>query len=202
MPVSSPDAHASRNAAVRVVIVGNSGSGKSTLAASIAAVSGATCLDLDTVAWEPGQSATPRAESAALADVETFCRRHFGWIVEGCYERLACATLGYRPNLVFLNPGLEACLANCRARAWEPHKYESRKEQDANLSLLLCWVEQYYMRPGPMSLAAHREFFAAYAGPKREVRSLPAVGGRDSVLIAWSLAATARSDDRSGPAAP
>jgi adenylate kinase family enzyme len=180
---------------VRVVILGNSGSGKSTLAAAIAAAASVASLDLDTVAWVPGEPATPRPESAASADVDAFCRRHAGWIVEGCYETLARAALYHEPRLLFLNPGLEACLANCRARAWEPHKYSSREEQDANLPFLLSWIEQYYTRPGPLSLAAHRELFESYAGPKREVRSLPATGRLDATLLGWTLGADTRSPE-------
>ena len=40
---------------MRCAILGNSGSGKSTLARLLAADDGATLLDLDTVAREPGQ---------------------------------------------------------------------------------------------------------------------------------------------------
>jgi hypothetical protein len=84
-----------------------------------------------------------------------------------------------------LNPGLEACLANCRSRPWEPHKYASKEDQDANLQFLLSWVEEYYVRAGPMSLAAHRECFASYAGLKRELQRLPDMHGVDPQLLAW-----------------
>ncbi len=40
---------------MRIAILGNSGSGKSTLARRLAAEAFAAVLDLDTVAWEPGE---------------------------------------------------------------------------------------------------------------------------------------------------
>ena len=73
------------------------------------------------------------------------------------------------PELVFLNPGLAACLQNCRNRPWEPHKYASRAEQDSKLEFLLDWVADYYRRDGDMSLVRHRAIFDAYQGPKREL---------------------------------
>jgi len=158
---------------MRVAILGNSGSGKSTLAAALAAVGNLPCLDLDTVAWEPGHTPVPRGEELACADVRAFCRSNRNWIVEGCYATLIEAALEFTPRLVFLNPGLEACLANCRLRPWEPHKYASKQEQDANLQFLLSWVADYYNRTGPISLTTHANCFRAYAGLKRELQSLP-----------------------------
>lgn len=168
-----------------IAILGNSGSGKSTLAAALAAAGGVPCLDLDTVAWEPGQIAVPRPEALARAAVRSFCRGHSNWLVEGCYTMLIEAALEFRPKLVFLNPGLEACLANCRSRPWEPHKYISQQDQDAKLEFLLSWVADYYARSGPLSLAAHERCFKAYAGPKYELRSLPTLGALDPELAAW-----------------
>jgi adenylate kinase family enzyme len=157
-----------------IAIVGNSGSGKSTLARRLADNVGAAVLDLDTVAWEPGQVAVPRDPAAAAADVEAFCASHRTWVVEGCYASLVRATFAFRPRLIFLDPGLEQCLANCRARPWEPHKYASREEQDERLGFLLSWVADYYTRDGDLSLAGHQALFDAYAGPKQHVRELAA----------------------------
>ena len=53
---------------MRIAILGNSGSGKSTVARSLAARSGAVLLDLDTVAWEPGQIAVARSPQVARDD--------------------------------------------------------------------------------------------------------------------------------------
>ncbi len=158
---------------MRVAILGNSGSGKSTLAHRIATTANATVLDLDTVAWEPGKIAIPRDPAAAVADVHAFCTSNADWVVEGCYASLVGATLSHGPQLVFLDPGLESCLANCRARPWEPHKYRSKEEQDRHLDFLLSWVAEYYRRDGDMSLERHQALFDRYRGPKQRVRGLP-----------------------------
>jgi adenylate kinase family enzyme len=153
---------------MRVAIIGNSGSGKSTFARRLAQ-DRVPVLDLDEVAWEEGRLAERRPLAAALADVRRFCERHDAWIVEGCYGDLIGGALEYRPELVFLNPGEDACLRHCRERSWEPHKYSSAAEQDATLAALLTWVSDYYHREGDLSLRGHRELFDGYHGPKREV---------------------------------
>ena len=128
---------------MRIAIIGNSGSGKSTLARWLAAKSGAPLLDLDTVAWVPGRIAVPRAPADAENEVRSFCSGSKKWVVEGCYANLVNAALAFSPRLLFLNPGEEQCLANCRARPWEPHKYDSKDEQDTHLPFLLSWVGEY-----------------------------------------------------------
>lgn len=152
---------------VRVAILGNSGSGKSTLARRLA--DGADVLDLDTVAWEPGRIAAPRDPLVAAAEVRAFCSSRDRWVVEGCYGGLVEATFPSRPHLLFLDPGVERCLAHCRARPWEPHKYASAAEQDERLPFLLRWVEEYYARDGDLSHRRHLELFLHYDGPKRHL---------------------------------
>jgi hypothetical protein len=75
----------------------------------------------------------PRAPDEAENQVRPFCSDHKHWIVEGCYANLVYAALAFSPRLLFLNPGEEQCVANCRARRWEPHKYRSKNEQDTHL---------------------------------------------------------------------
>jgi hypothetical protein len=137
------------------------------------------------VAWEPGQIALPRDSGAARADVVAFCRSHDHWVVEGCYASLVDATLPFGPRLVLLDPGEAQCLANCRARPWEPHKYASRDEQDERLAFLLDWVRAYYTRGGDMSLAGHRALFEAYAGPKVQLLELPRLEPPARDLLGW-----------------
>lgn len=170
---------------MRIAIIGNSGSGKSTLAQWLARSADLAMLDLDSVAWEPDRPAVPRPEARAVADVETFCTAHGGWVVEGCYGNLVEAALRFHPLLVFMNPGVDACTANCRQRPWEPHKYASREAQDANLGFLLSWVAEYYTRDGPMSLAAHRALFDRYAGRKVELPRVPGLSPPDPDLVVW-----------------
>ncbi len=109
------------------------------------------------------------AEARILADLEVFCSASDRWIIEGCYADVVRASLRWEPELLFMNSCVEVCLRHCRERPWEPHKYRSRQEQDANLAFLLEWVSEYYRRDGSMSLRAHREVFDGYAGKKREI---------------------------------
>lgn len=155
----------------RVLILGNSGSGKSTLAAQLGAELGVPVLDLDSLVWEPGRIAVARPAADVQRDLRDFCARHASWIVEGCYGDLAAVVLDGRTELIFLHPGEAVCLARCRARPWEPHKYASKEEQDARLDFLLAWVSDYYHREGPLSLRGHRSLFDAYSGPKRELNA-------------------------------
>jgi adenylate kinase family enzyme len=166
---------------MRIAIVGNSGSGKSTLAQRLARVHATQVLDLDTVAWEPGEIAHPRSPTAAAADVRSFCDSGEHWIVDGCYATLIGVALEYEPHLLFLDPGLEQCLMNCKARPWESHKYRSKAEQDEKLAFLLSWVADYYRRDGEMSYQGHQALFQSYAGPKQRLDALP---GRDFALDA------------------
>jgi adenylate kinase family enzyme len=151
---------------MRIAIVGNSGSGKSTLAHQLAEIHSLPILDLDTVAWEPGRVAVPRSPAKATAELNAFLNTHDRWVVEGCYGNLTRVALERSPALVFLEPGVEACRANCRNRPWEPHKYATREEQDERLEYLLAWVEEYYSRMDSLSLADHRALFDAYDGRK------------------------------------
>ena len=157
----------------RFAIIGNAGSGKSTLAWQLAGEMDLALLDLDIVAWEPERVAVPRPPDAAAADVHNFCRSYPQWVLEGCYPELIATALNYRPHLLLLDPGMDQCLANCRARPWEPHKYRSRAEQDRKLGMLMAWVEGYYHRDGDISLAAHEALFEAYRGPKQRLSRLP-----------------------------
>jgi len=158
---------------MRIAIIGNSGSGKSTLARQLSDVHGLPILDLDTIAWEPGKIAVARPAVDVIADLLVYCTSHEHWIVEGCYGDLMRVVLERSPALVFLQPGLEACVANCRNRPWEPHKYASQEEQDEKLTFLLTWVEEYYSRSGSLSLADHQALFDAYRGRKLVLTQQP-----------------------------
>jgi adenylate kinase family enzyme len=170
---------------VRIAILGNSGSGKSTLAAWLAARLGAAQLDLDSVAWVPGKIAVARPAEQALKDVQSFCTSCDQWVVEGCYAGLIERSLQLKPLLLFLNPGVESCIANCQARPWEPHKYRTRQEQDERLAFLLAWVREYYSRDGEMSLVAHRSCFDSYTGQKQEVTEVPCLEPPSPVALEW-----------------
>jgi adenylate kinase family enzyme len=170
---------------MRVAILGNSGSGKSTLANWLAQSADLAVLDLDSVAWEPDQPAVARSSTLAEADVAKFCTTHSRWVLEGCYGNLIEAAFQFHPFLIFLNPGLESCTAHCLNRPWEPHKYRSKQEQDANLQFLLSWVAGYYTRNGPMSLGTHQAVFDKYPGRKVELQRVPQLSPPEVEVLAW-----------------
>ncbi len=154
------------------MIFGNSGSGKSTLARAKAGSLGCPHLDLDTVAWEEGlEVPTRRALGASEGAIRRFLAGHRSWVVEGCYADLLEFVTPEATLLIFLNPGVEVCVDNARARPFEPHKYPTKAAQDANLELLTGWIARYPERDDEFSLAAHRRIFDAYPGDKIELTS-------------------------------
>jgi len=157
---------------MRLLIMGNSGSGKSWRSQALAARHGLVHLDLDTIVWEPGQIAVPRAPEQVRADLLAFVDANDSWVAEGCYGDLVEAALPFCSELVFMNPGLDTCLDNNRKRPWEPHKYDSMEAQQSKLAFLLEWVAGYYTRDDAMSYARHRRIFDAFGGNKTEVTAL------------------------------
>ncbi len=150
----------------RILIFGNSGSGKTTMARALAARDGLPHLDLDSLAWASPAVRRPAEESAA--EIRAFMESNPAWVMEGCYGGLLEVALPHATEVRFLNPGVEACVAHCRARPWEPEKYESRQAQDAMLEFLLGWVREYDTRDDEYSLARHRALFDAFPGRKHE----------------------------------
>ena len=131
-------------------------------------------LDLDAIVWEPGQIAVQRSPDSVAASLLSFIDSQAAWVIEGCYGELIPAASAHCTLLVFLNPGIDACLANNLRRPWEPHKYASLELQNAMLSQLQEWVVDYYQREDAWSYRAHREIFDAFTGPKVEHRELGA----------------------------
>jgi adenylate kinase family enzyme len=164
-----------RETLIRLLIVGNSGSGKSTLADRLAERHQLSHLDLDSLAWDPPGSATRRLFAESLGDLTAFIADHASWVIEGCYARLIETALSNCTRLIFLNPGVEACIANARLRPWERHKYLSRELQDANLEMLIGWISGYPARDDELSLGAHRALFDGFAGDKIELVSREAI---------------------------
>lgn len=159
------------NAARRILIFGNSGAGKSTLAKSLCRAQCLAHLDLDTLAWLPTLPPQRKPLTQSATAIAEFIAANNGWVIEGCYTDLLEIAAPDASDIVFLDLPLHECIANARARPWEPHKYATRAEQDANLDMLIDWIAQYTTRDDTFSHAAHRDFYARHAGPKRIVAS-------------------------------
>ena len=155
----------------RLIVFGNSGSGKSTLAMRLAGASALAHLDLDVLAWEPATPPRRRPLGESIREIAAFMEANPGWVIEGCYADLLLAASGRCTRMIFLNPGVDACIANAKARPWEPHKYPSKQAQDANLEMLIGWIRDYERRSDEFSLGAHRALFEGFRGDKVELAS-------------------------------
>ena len=153
---------------MKILIYGNSGSGKSTYAQTLAAQHGLSHLDLDSIVWGPGKIAVQRDPQSIASSLMDFVSSHRMWVIEGCYGELVESATAHCTELVFLNPGREACIANNLRRPWEPHKYASLEQQNSMLSTLQSWVADYYSREDAWSYKAHRRIFDSYRGSKVE----------------------------------
>ncbi|MCL7945321.1 hypothetical protein [Marinobacter sp. ATCH36] len=152
---------------MKTILLGNAGAGKSTLSKRLIAKHPAARLSLDEVAFCEGTQRRPLQDS--IADVRVFIADHESWIIEGCYADIIEPILGECDELIFLNPGVDVCIAHCRARPWEPEKFGSKEEQDKNLENLIEWVAAYDTRSDEYGLRRHRVLYEAYKGNKREL---------------------------------
>ncbi len=152
---------------MKVIILGNAGSGKTTLAKKLQTKQPVAILPLDNVAFHGGVERRPLADS--IADVTRFIEDNESWIIEGCYADIVEPILPRCETLIFLNPGVDACVAHCRGRQWEPDKFASRSKQDEHLENLIEWVRSYETRQDEYGLRSHRALFDAFPGDKREM---------------------------------
>jgi adenylate kinase family enzyme len=155
---------------MRLVLLGNAGAGKSTMARRIIASENIPRLSLDEIAWDEGAKRKPL--DASLRRLNPFIETYDQWIIEGCYSDLVEAALPYCSELRFLNPGIEACVAHCKRRPWEPDNFPSAAKQEAMLQRLIQWVKEYESRDDEYGLKRHRRVFDNYTGPKREYTSV------------------------------
>ena len=151
---------------MRVIILGNAGAGKSTLSRSLIARHPAARLSLDEVAFHGGTERRPLLDS--IRDAKRWIAGNDSWIIEGCYADIIEPLLEHCDQLIFLNPGIDACISHCRSRPWEPEKFGSRQEQDDNLENLVQWVGSYESRTDEYGLARHRRLYDSFNGQKRE----------------------------------
>ena len=92
--------------------------------------------------------------------LRSFIDSHAAWVIEGCYGELVRAASAHCTLLVFLNPGMDACLANNLKRPWEP-QVSSLELRNTMLSQLQEWVACYYQREDAWSYRVYREIFDA-----------------------------------------
>lgn len=150
----------------KVVIFGNFSSGKSTLAKALKESEGLPHLDLDTIAWLPTLPPQRKLMSESKREIDAFIESNGRWVIEGCYSDLLDIVLPVSSEIIFLNLPVDACVANAKQRPWEPHKYESKQAQDANLNMLTNWIAQYTERDDIFSQSAHEALFRGYEGKK------------------------------------
>ena len=154
---------------MKVILLGNAGAGKSTLSRKLIAKHPAARLSLDEVAFQNGTERRPLEDS--IEDVERWIADKDSWIIEGCYADIIEPVLKHCYELIFLNPGVDTCIAHCLSRPWEPEKFGSRHEQDENLDNLLEWVRSYESRTDEYGLLRHRELYESFKGKKRELNN-------------------------------
>lgn len=145
---------------------GCSGSGKSTLARRLAAEGGLVHVDLDAFAWEPEAPTTRRSAQASIDALRAHLDGRAA-VIEGMYVDLIGMLITEADTLVFLDLPVSVCLAHCRARPHEPHKFATPEAQDGWLPQLLAFVEGWPTRAGPLGRADHVALFDAHLGPKR-----------------------------------
>lgn len=150
----------------KTVIFGNSGAGKSTMAKAIVAAESAGHLDLDTIAWLLTAPPTRMPLEQSFALVDAFLQDNTCWVIEGCYADLIEYALHHADNAIFLNLPASLCVENAKARPWEPHKYPSKAAQDANLDMLINWIQDYDTRDDGFSRASHQALFDGFEGQK------------------------------------
>jgi len=151
---------------MKTVLLGNAGAGKSTLSRKLLATEPAARLSLDELAFSGSSERRPLADS--IADATSFIEANESWIVEGCYSDIVEPLLKHANTLIFLNPGIDVCVSHCKARPWEPEKFESSEAQDSNLENLLAWVREYETRNDEYGLKQHRKLFERFQGHKVE----------------------------------
>lgn len=155
----------------KILVFGNSGSGKSTLAANLCRVEHLSHLDLDTLAWQASTPPIRKSLKDSFGDISQFITTHDAWVIEGCYSDLLELAIPFANEIIFMNLPVELCIENAMNRPWEPHKYASKIDQDANLAMLIEWIKQYIVRDDIFSRTAHEALFHQFTGKKTMITS-------------------------------
>jgi len=150
----------------KVLIFGNSGSGKSTFAKKFRQSDGLVHLDLDTLAWQNTVPPERKPLIESKQELLTFIQSNESWVIDGGYVDLLEMAASHANEIIFLNLPVDDCIANAKNRPWEPHKYDSKQAQDANLEMLIGWIADYYVREDTFSQTAHHTFYEQFFGKK------------------------------------
>ncbi len=153
---------------MKILVMGNSSSGKSTLAKDRVAQYGVAHLDLDVLAWLPTAPPERQALHVSYEKIQQFIDANESWVIEGCYADLLAFAAKEADELIFMNLPIEACIANAKNRPWEPHKYETKAAQDANLNMLIEWISQYPHRDDSCSQSAHHALYQQFKKTKTQ----------------------------------
>lgn len=153
----------------KIIIFGNSGSGKSTLAKKLQSQHQLAHLDLDTLAWQPSRSPCRKPLSESKVLINQFIAINPSWVIEGCYADLLTLVSPQADHAIFMNLPIDLCQQNARNRPWEPHKYNSKAEQDVNLPMLLDWIAQYTIRTDDFSSHKHQILYQQFCGTKQQI---------------------------------
>ncbi len=118
------------------------------------------------MAWRPVSPPERESLEESTKHIDAFIAANDSWVIEGCYSDLIDLVLPASTEIIFLNLPVDQCQENARNRPWEPHKYESREAQDANLAMLLDWIAEYTQRDDTFSQTAHEALFNGYSGKR------------------------------------
>ncbi|WP_036178840.1 AAA family ATPase [Marinomonas sp. MED121] len=154
----------------RIIVFGNSASGKSSLAKKLSLIHKLAHLDLDTLAWQLDADVPKRASLANSKKViDSFIQGNDNWVIEGCYADLLSLVTKESTQAYFMDLPISECIENAKKRPWEPHKYESKQAQDANLDMLIEWIRAYETREDCFSKQAHMALYDAFEGEKTRI---------------------------------
>jgi len=156
---------------LKILIFGNSGSGKSTLSKKLSNDENLAHLDLDTLAFKKKSPTQRRAIEESIAQINVFMDSNDSWVIEGGYADIFEQILSHANEIIYLDLPAKQCQVNAQNREWEPHKYDSKEEQDKNLDMLLNWILDYYSRNDAFSKLSHDKLYDQFAGKKKKVTS-------------------------------